>query len=59
LVSDAELITKIGYYHAAPYGISKAAVNLAVTKYAIEFRDKELIFVAMSPGFVDTSYEGE
>jgi len=55
LVADPELITKLEYSRSAPYAISKAAVNMAVTKYAIQFRDEGFTFVALSPGFVDNS----
>jgi len=36
------------------YGISKAAVNLATSKYAARFRDEGLIFLMVNPGFVKT-----
>ena len=51
---DSEFIEKFGYVTAVPYGISKAALNLINTKYAIEFRGKGYTFLAISPGFVDT-----
>jgi len=36
------------------YGISKAAVNLAVAKFAGRFKGEGIIFLAMSPGMVKT-----
>jgi len=51
---DSEFIEKVGYVTAVPYGISKAALNLVNTKYAIEFRGKGYTFLAISPGLVDT-----
>jgi len=51
---DSEFIERFGYVTAVPYGISKAALNLINTKYAIEFRGKGYTFLAISPGLVDT-----
>lgn len=51
---DLEFIEKSGYVSAVPYGISKAALNLINTKYAVEFREKGYTFLAISPGLVDT-----
>ena len=36
------------------YGISKAALNLAIAKYASRFRDEGIIFIALTPGMVKT-----
>lgn len=41
------------------YSISKAAVNLATTKYAARFRDEGLLFVMFNPGFVKTMQGSE
>jgi NAD(P)-dependent dehydrogenase (short-subunit alcohol dehydrogenase family) len=51
---DSEFVEKSGYTTAVPYGISKAALNLVNTKYAVEFRGKGYTFLAISPGLVDT-----
>ncbi|KAF8586780.1 NAD(P)-binding protein [Ramaria rubella] len=53
-IADPEMLEKSGLYVAAPYGISKAGTNMVVTKYAIQFRDEGLIFLALSPGLVET-----
>ena len=58
-VADPDFIAKIGFSSGAPYAISKAAVNMAVTKYAIQFRDEDFTFVSISPGLVDTSEDRE
>lgn len=42
---------------AIPYSISKAAVNLLVQKYAIEYKNEGIIFLALSPGLVASSVE--
>ena len=41
--------------NVAPYSISKAAVNLAHAKYAAEYKKEGIIFVALSPGLVNTA----
>jgi len=45
---------EIGFAHFAGYGVSKAAVNLAVAKYAARFKDEGIVFLAVSPGMVKT-----
>ncbi|KAG8927884.1 hypothetical protein FRC02_007636 [Tulasnella sp. 418] len=37
------------------YAISKAAVNMAVAKFAVSLKDEGFIFLAISPGLVDTA----
>ncbi|TFY65639.1 hypothetical protein EVG20_g5446 [Dentipellis fragilis] len=42
----------------APYSISKAAVNMVVAKYAGEYKEQGIAFLALSPGMVDTTPPG-
>ncbi|KIJ52470.1 hypothetical protein M422DRAFT_156847 [Sphaerobolus stellatus SS14] len=56
-IADPDVGLASGFYQGAPYAISKAAVNMAVTKYAIQFKDEGIIFLALSPGYVDTAEE--
>ena len=51
---DSEFVEKFGYASGAPYGISKAAINLINAKYAVEFRGKGYTFLAINPGLVNT-----
>ena len=44
----------MGLAEMAPYCISKAAVNMVVAKYAARFEKDNFIFLAISPGLVDT-----
>ncbi|EMD33051.1 hypothetical protein CERSUDRAFT_98663 [Gelatoporia subvermispora B] len=44
-----------GYAFSAPYSISKAALNLAVAKYAAQYKDEGVLFAAISPGLVNTA----
>ncbi|KAF8204506.1 hypothetical protein K438DRAFT_1820020 [Mycena galopus ATCC 62051] len=39
----------------ASYSIAKAALNMVVAKYAAQFKAEGFVFLAMSPGIVDTS----
>jgi len=54
-VGDSGFIEKVGDPTAVAYGISKAALNLVNTKYAVEFRGKGHTFLAISPGLVQTN----
>lgn len=36
------------------YAMSKAALNVVVAKFAAEYRDKGVIFLALAPGFVNS-----
>ncbi|OJA21626.1 hypothetical protein AZE42_13502, partial [Rhizopogon vesiculosus] len=40
---------------SAPYSISKAAVNMVNAKYAAQYKSEGFVFLAISPGVVDTS----
>ncbi|PSS32090.1 hypothetical protein PHLCEN_2v2131 [Hermanssonia centrifuga] len=54
-VGDIDLTASGDNYLFAPYCISKAAINMAVAKYAARFHDDNFVFLALSPGLVDTS----
>ncbi|KAJ7361120.1 hypothetical protein DFH08DRAFT_365872 [Mycena albidolilacea] len=49
LTLAGELATK------SSYSISKAALNVVVAKYAAQFKADGFVFLAISPGIVDTS----
>lgn len=54
--ADNDLINRFSIPIAAPYSISKAAVNTLVSKYNATFGKSEgILFMAISPGLVDTS----
>ncbi|KZO94870.1 NAD-P-binding protein [Calocera viscosa TUFC12733] len=42
-------------YMSVSYGVSKAAADYAVLKFAIKYADEGFIFMSLSPGGVDTS----
>ncbi|KAH9931393.1 hypothetical protein B0H21DRAFT_894584 [Amylocystis lapponica] len=54
-LADTDFIRTTGYALAAPYCISKAALNMVVAKYAARFKDEGVVFLALAPGLVDTS----
>lgn len=41
----------------APYAISKAALLMAIAKYAVKFKKENITFVSISPGLVNTATE--
>lgn len=53
-LADPELIAPYGIWEAAPYSMSKAAVNIAVAKYGARYKDEGILFLAISPGVVAT-----
>ncbi|KAA1472251.1 NAD(P)-binding protein [Dentipellis sp. KUC8613] len=54
-VGDLDLTLASGHETSGPYSISKAAVNMAVAKYAAEYKSQGIFFLAISPGLVDTA----
>lgn len=52
--ADPDLVTKYNMEIAAPYTISKAALNMAVAKFHAEYSGQGVLFMSISPGFVDT-----
>jgi len=53
-LGDVDFTVKAGYAGHALYSVSKAAVNMVNAKYANEFREDGFLFLAMSPGAVNT-----
>ncbi|KAL8911467.1 MAG: hypothetical protein Q9171_003365 [Xanthocarpia ochracea] len=53
-MADADIINEAEIDVAAPYSISKAAVNVAVAKYNALYKKEGILFMAISPGVVDT-----
>ncbi|KAF2165393.1 hypothetical protein M409DRAFT_24243 [Zasmidium cellare ATCC 36951] len=57
-VADLDMIREAGIAVAGPYGISKAATNALVAKFHAALGKQEgILFLVISPGFVDTSEE--
>lgn len=53
-MASTDIVVKGKNALVVPYAISKAAVNMVVAKYAAEFGDDGFIFLALSPGFVNS-----
>lgn len=49
---DSTLVT--GFAGQPVYSISKAAVNMVIAKYAVRLREEDFVFLAISPGLVNT-----
>ncbi len=54
-LADLDLIKTTGIQHSVPVSIGKAGMNILTAKYAAEFADKGIKFLAMSPGWVNTA----
>ncbi len=54
-MADLDFVKVTGAPHAVTMGISKAALNLVTAKYAAEFADQGIKFLALSPGWVNTA----
>jgi NAD(P)-dependent dehydrogenase (short-subunit alcohol dehydrogenase family) len=53
-LADIELSVKYGIHEAAPYSISKVAMNMATAKFQAEYEKDGVLFIGISPGVVDT-----
>ncbi len=53
-MSDPEMTLQADIYQATSYGMSKAALNMAVAKFSAVYREKGVLFMAICPGAVDT-----
>lgn len=55
-MADAELVNQYEVDNAASYAISKSGTNMLVAKYhAAHGKSENILFMAISPGVVDTS----
>ncbi|KAI9810079.1 MAG: hypothetical protein M1827_006690 [Pycnora praestabilis] len=48
---DPKVVEIAGLSNAITYSLSKVAVNMVATKYAIQFKSENITVVAMSPGY--------
>lgn len=53
-MADTDLVRNFDIYEGAPYSISKAALNMAIAKYTARHAKDGILFLAISPGSVDT-----
>jgi NAD(P)-dependent dehydrogenase (short-subunit alcohol dehydrogenase family) len=54
-LGDLDLTMGTEFVVSAPYSISKAAVNMVNAKYAAQYKPEGFVFLAISPGLVNTS----
>ncbi|SPO07746.1 related to protoporphyrinogen oxidase [Cephalotrichum gorgonifer] len=55
--ADIDLATKYNLDMSGPYTISKAALNMTVAKYHATYADQGVLFMSISPGFVETGQQ--
>jgi NAD(P)-dependent dehydrogenase (short-subunit alcohol dehydrogenase family) len=54
-LGDLDLTMGTEFVVSGPYSISKAAVNMVNAKYAAQYKPEGFVFLAISPGLVNTS----
>jgi len=55
-MAEVDLISEFEIDSAAPYSISKAATNAAVAKFHAQYKKENILFMSISPGYVDTGF---
>ncbi len=53
-MGSVRMIIENNMTFAAGYSMSKAAVNVAAAKFAVQYKDEGIIFLSITPGFVKT-----
>lgn len=53
-MADVDFVNTTGIAYGVAAGVSKAGLNLVTAKYAAEFAEKGIKFLALSPGWVNT-----
>ncbi|KZV83812.1 NAD(P)-binding protein [Exidia glandulosa HHB12029] len=56
-IADAAFVLKAEYPYSPAYCVSKTGVEMANVKYAIKYKKDGLVFLAISPGVVNTAEE--
>lgn len=49
-----DIINAVGLENAAFYAAAKAAQNIIVAKFSVQYKDEGILFMSVSPGVVDT-----
>ena len=55
-LADLEISAKFDIFNNAPYSISKTALNMVVAKFSAQYASEGVLFMGISPGFVDTGH---
>lgn len=58
-MADLDLINSYDIELAGPYTISKAAMNVAVAKFAAVGKAEGILFFSISPGLVETGHHSD
>lgn len=56
-LADDQFTAKLEIDGSSPYAISKAAMNTAVAKFSAAYAREGVLFVAISPGVVNSGYD--
>lgn len=54
---DLDFTLEAELENSVPYSISKAALNIAIGKYAVAYKSDGFLFLTISPGVVNTAVE--
>lgn len=55
-MADIDFISGFDIASAAPYSISKAAMNATYAKFSAQYKQDGILFMGISPGMVDTGH---
>lgn len=58
-MADTELVAKYGIHESCAYSISKTALNMLIAKFQAEYTKDGVLFLAISPGFVNTGHHDD
>lgn len=58
-MADLDLVVKLEVWEDPTYAINKAALNAVIAKYAARYGKEGILFLALSPGLVDTGHAGK
>ncbi len=53
-IGASKFCVSVGASQATGYSVSKAGLNLAMAKYAAQFKNDGIIFLSVTPGLVRT-----
>lgn len=58
-LGEVEFNRQNDLWMSTSYSVSKAALNMVIAKFSAEFREQGVLFLAISPGVVDTGFSRE
>ncbi|KIW80181.1 hypothetical protein Z517_06796 [Fonsecaea pedrosoi CBS 271.37] len=57
-MGDVDFTNELDMDMAVPYSISKAAMNMVMAKFSASYKNEGILFMAVSPGAVDSEDDG-